>query len=178
MQPSSEQPPESWFRTFRMKPLGVTVSEHLSTIVKMLERIGMVIAELGYDALLEDVFSSDLVGGNSSLLGSDEVTVVPGDQQDATKPILLALTKGCTGSGALSFPRVMQQVKTRLIEGEGMIKVVVICCDSWDSTSFQESHSEELSAHHRKGVEFLLLLVGVPNQVLIPIPVRFDLGPT
>ncbi len=71
----------------------------------------------------------------------------------------------------------MRQVKGRLTESRGGdVKVVVVFCDTWDSASFQEEHREELGAHARNGVRFLFMLVGVPDRVLVPVPVEFDQG--
>ncbi len=61
-----------------------------------------------------------------------------------------------------------------LTESRGDVKVVVVFCDTWDSASFQEEHREELGAHARNGVRFLFMLVGVPDRVLVPVPVEFD----
>ena len=68
--------------------------------------------------------------------------------------------------------KVMRQVKTRLIESRGAIQVLVVFCDCWDSASFEEEHREELGAFERNGLRFLFLLVGVPNTVLIQVPVE------
>ena len=38
-------------------------------------------------------------------------------------------------------------------------------------------HREELRAHARNGVRFLFVLVGVPDRVLVPVPVEFDEAP-
>ena len=50
--------------------------------------------------------------------------------------------------------------------------MVVVFCDCWNSTSFEEEHREELSAHRQNGVNFLFMLVGVPDKTLVPIPVE------
>jgi hypothetical protein len=46
---------------------------------------------------------------------------------------------------------------------------VVVFSDCWNSASFQEEHREELSAHERNGVRFLLFRVGVPDRVIVPV---------
>ena len=68
----------------------------------------------------------------------------------------------------------MRQVKARLIESNGVIKVVIVCCDCWDSASFQDEHRDELRAHEKNGVRFVFLLVGVPDQILVTLPVEFE----
>jgi hypothetical protein len=108
---------------------------------------------------------------------SPEILVVPGHLADTDRPILLAATKGWDGRAPRSFAGIMRQVKARLIEGRGAIQVVVVFCDSWDSGSFEEHHREELGAHARNGVGFVFALVGVPDRVLVPVPVAFDPAP-
>jgi hypothetical protein len=44
----------------------------------------------------------------------------------------------------------------------------------WDSASFQEEHRDELGAHARNGVQFQFVMVGVPDRVLVRVPVDFD----
>ncbi len=114
-------------------------------IDRLLDRLKAAIAELGYDAVLEDLLSPDLIGGqDDSLLPTPDVMVVPGHLADASRPILLAVTKGWKGKDPLAFAKVMRQVKARLTEARGDVKVVVVFCDTWDSASFQEEHREEL----------------------------------
>jgi len=144
---------------------------------RLLDRLKTTIAELGYEAVMEDLSSSELIGGEDSLLASDDVMVVPGHLADASRPILLAVTKGWSGKEPQSFAKVMRQVKARLIESNGTIKVVIVFCDCWDSASFQEEHREELRAHDKNGVRFMFVLVGVPDQILVPVPVEFERSP-
>jgi hypothetical protein len=141
-------------------------------VARLLDRLKTAIAELGYETVIEDLSSPELVGGEDSLRGSDQVMVVPGYLDDASRPILLAVTKGWGGKEPQSFAKVMRQVKTRLIEARGAIQVVVVFCDCWESASFEEEHREELGAFERNGLRFLFLLVGVPNTVLIQVPVE------
>ena len=100
--------------------------------------------------------------------------VIPGHLDDASRPILLAVTKGWGGKEPQSFTKVMRQVKARLIEANGAIQVVVVLCDCWDSASFEEEHREELSAFNKIGVRFAFVLVGFPNRNLSPVSVGFD----
>jgi len=93
---------------------------------------------------MEDLSSPELVGGEDSLLASDEVMVIPGHVADASRPSLLAVTRGWSGKEPQSFAKVVRQVKARLTESNGRIQVVIVFCDCWDSASFQEEHREEL----------------------------------
>ena len=90
-----------------------------TTLERLLERLETAIGELGYEAVVEDLVSDDLIGGDDSLLASDEVMVIPGHMDDDSRPILLAVTRGWNGKEALSFTRVMRQVKARLTAGRG-----------------------------------------------------------
>jgi hypothetical protein len=146
-----------------------------STILeRLLERLETAIGELGYEAVVEDLISEDLIGGDDSLLASDEVMVIPGHMDDASRPILLAVTRGWNGKEALSFTWVMRQVKARLTAGAGTIRHVLVFCDAWDTPAFEEEHRDELEAHARRGVGFSFVMVGVPNRLFIRIPVGFD----
>jgi hypothetical protein len=144
---------------------------------RLLDRLEAAIAELGYEAVVEDLQSPDLIGGEESLLPSQEIMVVPGHLADTNRPILLAVTHGWNGKGPRSFSSIMRQVKARLIEAQGAIKLVIVFCDCWDSAAFREDHHEELAAHARNGVQFLFVLVGGPGRVLVPVPVAFDQAP-
>ena len=68
--------------------------------------------------------------------------VIPGYLEDAARPFLLAATKGWTGNAPRSFTKIIRQVKARLIELRGATHTVVVFCDCWDSTAFQEEHAE------------------------------------
>jgi hypothetical protein len=142
-----------------------------SSVARLLDRLKTAIAELGYEAVIEDLSSPDHFGGKDSILASEEVMVVPGHLAESGRPILLAATKGWSGKEAHSFATVIRHVKARLIESRATIQVVIVFCDSWDSASFQEEHRDELSAHDANGVRFLFMLVGVPDNVLVPLPV-------
>ena len=115
-----------------------------SSATRLLDRLITAIAELGYQAVVEDLSFPELIGGEDSLLASEDVMVIPGHLADSTRPILLAVTKGWSGRELHSFAKVMRQVKARLIESRGTIQVVIVFCDCWDSASFQEEHREEL----------------------------------
>jgi hypothetical protein len=148
-----------------------------ASLAALLERLKPAIAEFGYAAVADDLISADLVGGEDSLLGSDDVMVVPGHLADAARPILLAVTRGWAGKEPLAFAKILRQVKAWLIEANQSIKVVVVFCDAWDSASFQQEHREELNAHSMNGVRFLFMLVGVPESTPIPVPVGLKGAP-
>jgi hypothetical protein len=129
---------------------------------------------LGYRTVVEDLISHDLIGGDDSLLASDGVMIVPGHIDDDSRPILLAVTRGWNGKDALSFTRVMRQVKARLTAARGGIEHVVVFCDAWDTPGFEEKHREELEAHARPGVRFHFVMAGVPDRVIGAVPVELN----
>jgi hypothetical protein len=171
----------------RKQPVSLSLQEpaaplHLDSPIagavgKLFERLRTAISELGYEAVVEDLLSPDMIGGEASLLGSEDVMVVPGPVSDPPRPIVLAVTRGWNGKEPLSFARVMRQVKARLIEANGTTRVVVVFGDSWDSASFEEEHRDELRAHDASGVRFVFVLVGVPDRVLVTVPIEFDRAP-
>jgi hypothetical protein len=157
--------------------LSAPVPEPVSSVARLLDRIITAIAELGYEGFVEEALSPDFVGGDDSPLGTEDAMVLPGHQGDQPRPIVLALTRARPARELLTFARVMQQVKTRLIEGGDTTRTVIVLCESWDSTTFRVEHHDELAAWSRKGVAFEFFLVGVPDQYLTPIPVGFELVP-
>jgi hypothetical protein len=142
------------------------------SVGKLLDRLKTAIAELGSEAVIEDLSSPEPIGGEDSLLASEDVMVVPGHLADESRPILVAMTKGWNGKEPRSFDKVMRQVKARLIESRGAIQVAVVFCDCWHSASFEDEHREELRAHDQNGVRFSFVLVGVPERILGPVPVE------
>src|SRR5262245_20530517 len=90
------------------RPADSAISASLDRLIGRLEAA---IGEMGYGAVVEDLISDDLIGGDDSLLASDDIMVIPGHMDDASRPILLAVTRGWNGKDALSFTRVMRQVK-------------------------------------------------------------------
>jgi hypothetical protein len=146
-------------------------------VARLLDRLEAAIGELGYRAVVEGLISHDLIDGDDSPLASHEVMVIPGHMDDDSRPILLAVTRGWSGKDALSFTRVMHQIKARLTAARGGIEHVVVFCDAWDTPGFEEEHREELEAHARQGVHFHFVMVGVPDRLFVPIPVGFDRTP-
>jgi hypothetical protein len=147
------------------------------TVARLLDRLKAAVGELGYEAVVENLVSDDIIGGDDPLLASDEIMVIPGHMDDASRPVLLAVTRGWNGKDALSFTRVMRQVKARLIAGRGTIRHVVVVCNAWDTPAFEEEHREELEAHARQGVQFQFVMVGVPDRVIGAIPVELNHSP-
>jgi hypothetical protein len=86
------------------------------SVARLLDRLKTAIAEMSYEAIIEDLSSPELIGGENSLRASEDVMVVPGHLADTSRPILLAATKGWNGKEPQSFAKVMRQVKARLIE--------------------------------------------------------------
>ena len=158
------------------KPAGLPGLEcpRSGSATKLIDRLKTAVGEPGYDAVIDDLSSPELFGGEDSLVASEYVVVIPGNREDGARPILLAATKGWGGAAPRSFAKVMRQVKARLIEANGATGVAIVFCDCWDSASFEEEHREELRAFAKNGVRFVFFLVGVPQTNLVPLPVGFD----
>ena len=59
------------------------------TVDKRLDRLKAAIGELGYEAVVEDLLSPDLIGWeDDSILPTKDVLVVPGELADTDRPIL------------------------------------------------------------------------------------------
>lgn len=160
-------------RPMRKLSLDLDESPPASALLERLqERLQTAIRELGYEAVVEDLISDDMIGGDDSPLASDQVMVIPGHMDDSSRPILLAATRGWNGKDPLSFTRVIRQVKARLIAGAGTIRHVVVLCDAWDTPAFEDEHREELEAHARRGVGFSFVLVGFSSRMFATIPIE------
>ena len=159
--------------TFPTAPAGLPGLESpiSGSVAKLLDRLKTAIADW-VTRRSSKTYIPHLIGGEDSLLGSEDVMVVPGHLADTSRPILLAATKGWSGKEPQSFAKVMRQVKAHLVESREAIHAVVVFCDCWDSAFFGREHREELRAHDQNGVRFLFLLVGVPDKTLVSLPVE------
>jgi hypothetical protein len=70
-----------------------TISPIVGAVGRVFDRLKTAIAELGYEAVIQDLLSPDLIGGEDSLLASEDVMVVPCQLADVPRPILMAVTK-------------------------------------------------------------------------------------
>jgi hypothetical protein len=150
--------------------------EERQTVGRVLHRIAEAIAEFGYEGFVEDVASGDFLGGEQSAVGSDAIDIIPTRTGGVCRTTLLAVSRGNRKGAALSFGKVMTQMKAHLIDCTGRTRVVIFLCDLW-SPDILDDHLEELRAHHRGGVRFLFLLVGTPNRVLAPVAVDLSATP-
>ena len=126
--------------TWRRKPVSVASQKPIGlpeldvsippSASRLPDRLKTAISELGYDAVIEDLSSPELIGGDDSLLPSSDVMVILGHLDDAACPILLATTKCWAGNAPRSFAKVMRPVKARLIESQGAIQIVIVFCEA------------------------------------------------
>lgn len=144
-------------------------------IHRVLHRVTDAIREFGYEGFCEDVAAGDFLAGDDSPVGSGEINVIPSRHGGECRTTLLAVSRGNKRGAPLSVEKVMTQVKTHLIDCTGRTRVVIFLCDLW-SPDLLADHLEELRAHHRRGVRFLFLLVGLPDRVVAPVAV--DLAAT
>ena len=146
-------------------------AEDRQTVSRVLRRVQAAIAEIGYDAFVEDIASAEFQGGSDSPIGTDAINVIPGHGKAACCPILLAVSKG--DKKALGFPNSMKQVREHLIRCINKTRTVIVLCDYWQPAMLDD-HIGDLRAHHEKGVRFLFLMVGTPARAVAPVAV--DLG--
>jgi hypothetical protein len=139
------------------------------------------ISEIGYgsflDGLLDGLFNPNT---NSQVAGQAmepicDVIPSKSSTKAACHPLLLAFSKG--DKGRLGFDAIQNKVRSHLAKCRGIKKnqKLVICfTDCWDSTKFQDNHYEGLLTLKKvDGVNFIFVLVGVPDSVLAVCPVKF-----
>ena len=129
-------------------------AEDRQTVNRVLLRVQATIAEIGYDAFVEDIVSADFQGGDESLVGSDAINVIPGHGKAACCPTLLAVSKGYTKT--IGFPNIMKQVREHLIHCINKTRTVVVLRDYWQPVMLDD-HIGDLRAHHERGVRFPVL---------------------
>jgi hypothetical protein len=139
----------------------------------VLGRITEAIAEIGYDAFVEDLTSGDFRGGADSLVGASAINLIPSAVRGPCQMLLLAVSKG--DKKALGFPAIIRQVREHLIRCP-VTQSVIVLCDHWHPAILDE-HLGDLRAHHDRGVRFLFLLAGIPGRVVAPVGVDFGLTP-
>lgn len=169
-------PPSAWVRVLEDDVLRDVPNETRDGINRafqgVVRRIVPAIGELGYDTFLEDVADPDMTPGADSPIGSSDINLIPSKHKTGCHFTLLALSKGAGKRERLGFPRIMQQVKTHLIDCSGITKFVIFVCDTWDAAAFLNEHFDELAAHYRRGVRFVFLMVGTPRTSIAPIAVN------
>lgn len=138
---------------------------------RVLRRLQAAVAEVGYEAFVQDITSQDFAGGRDSLLGDDEINFIPSRHKSACCPVLVAVSQG--DKRAIGFPNIMKQVREHLIRCIEKTRVVIILCDHWHPGILID-HLADLRAHHDRGTRILFLLAGIPERTLAPVAV--DLG--
>ena len=145
-------------------------TELQATAGRVLERIVAAIAEIGYDAFVDDVTCSEFRGGPESLVGASAINLIPSQAHGPCHSVLLAVSRGEKKAGG--FPSVMRQVKEHLIRCPAT-RAVIVVCDHWRP----DEHIGDLRACHDRGVRFMFLLVGIPGRVVAPVAVDLGLIP-
>jgi hypothetical protein len=144
------------------------------TARRVIQRVCQAIVEIGYDYFVEDVTSKEFVAGDDSPVGSRDVLLVPGGPPLPMPGIVVAVSKGKQSRARLGFTRVMEQIKAILSEAKDQIRFLLLLCDSWDSGEFSSQHLSHLRSF--SGLQFLILLVGSPDNLLAPLAMDMTLG--
>lgn len=182
-QTSENQEPSALLRTLRQERIvPPNVEPFLSQIAdantrgtagRVLERVATAIGEIGYEEFVDDVSSSDFNGGPDSLVGAAQINLIPSRARGACCPLLLAVSRG--DKKAIGFPAIMRQVRGHLIDCPET-RAVIVLCDHWFPGMLDE-HLVDLRAHHKKGVRFQFLMVGLPSRVIAPVAMDLGLAP-
>jgi hypothetical protein len=147
-------------------------------IYPILDSILTTISTIGYgsflDGLLDGLFGPHANPNPNSSPFSPICDVIPSksSKKSACHPVLMAFSKG--DKGKLGFDAIQNKVRSHLAKCRGVTKFVICFTDCWDSTKFQENHYEGLlNLKKVDGVNFVFVLVGVPDSVLAVCPVKF-----
>ena len=164
-----------------LKEIRSVMPDEASNSFPAIESAIKTISEIGYgsflDGLLDGLFNPET---NSEVAGQavePSCNVIPSKSSTkaACHPLLLAFSKG--EKGRLGFDAIQNKVRSHLAKCRGIKKnqKLVICfTDCWDSTKFQDNHYEGLLTLKKvDGVNFIFVLVGVPDSVLAACPVKF-----
>ena len=157
------------------------MSGEVSNSYPAIESTIKTISEIGYgsflDGLLDGLFNPET---NSQVAGQSvepycDVIPSKSSKKAACHPLLLAFSKG--DKGRLGFDAIQNKVRSHLVKCRSIKKnqKLVICfTDCWDSPKFQDNHYEGLLTLKKvDGVNFMFVLVGVPDSVLAVCPVKF-----
>jgi hypothetical protein len=147
-------------------------------IYPILDSILTTISTIGYgsflDGLLDGLFDPHANPNPNSQPFSPTCNVIPSksSKKSACHPLLLAFSKG--DKGKLGFDAIQNKMRSHLAKCRGVTKFVICFTDCWDSTKFQDNHYEGLLTLKKvDGVNFMFIMVGVPDSALGICPVEF-----
>lgn len=136
------------------------------------------ISEIGYgsflDGLLDGLFNPNTNSQVAWQAMEPICDVIPSKSSTkaACHPLLLAFSKG--DKGRLGFDAIQNKLRSHLAKCRGVTKLVICFTDCWDSPKFQDNHHEGLLTLKKvDGVNFMFVLVGVPDSVLAVCPIKF-----
>lgn len=153
------------------------MSGEVSNSYPAIESTVKTISEIGYGSFLEGLLDglfnpqSNREVDDQTLEPSCNVIPSKSSSKAACHPLLLAFSKG--DKGRLGFDAIQNKVRSHLAKCRGVTKMVVCFTDCWDSAKFQDNHYEGLLTLKKvDGVNFVFVLVGVPDSVLGVIPTK------
>ena len=160
-----------------LKEIHSVMPDEASNSFPAIESAIKTISEIGYgsflDGLLDGLFNPET---NSQVEGQavePSCNVIPSksSKKAACHPLLLAFSKG--DKGRIGFDAIQNKARSHLAKCRGVTKLVICFTDCWDSPKFQDNHYEGLLALKKvDGVNFMFVLVGVPDSVLGVIPTK------
>lgn len=158
--------------------LGETLIEPLLTALdddqccKVLRRVVRAVSEIGYEHFCDDVTSREMRGGDDSPLGAPDVQVIPDPGQAHSGAIVIALSR--RGRRRASLVHMLEQTTELLEAAPGPPRAVIVVSDTWDAGIFATTALSSFREHHARGVQFAVLLVGSPEQIVSPVPVLLN----
>ncbi len=147
---------------------GLAGSVH-DTVQRVIERVTIAIAEMGFKEYIEEVVSDAPSRDPILLQDVGAINMIPSDILGPCHDVLLAISKG--NKGSLGFTEIMRQVREHLIKCP-RTQAVVVVCDFWTQAALRE-HALGLRAHHKRGVRFLFLVVGIDCRSIAVMPGNF-----
>jgi hypothetical protein len=142
------------------------IAESVRSVV---ERLGVAVAEQGYERFFDDILVS-ASHGEAGLWGDDtHVNVIPGGGAGKCAPLLLACA---CGGGKTGLKKLMPRVRHHLTKCEGITRSVIVVTDEW-STGILGDTLEDLRIRVAQGrVQVVFLLAPQPGSALVHMPIE------
>lgn len=143
-----------------------SLAESVRTIV---ERLGIAVAEQGYEHVYDDMVVSANHGGAGLWARDAHVNTIPGSGAGKCAPLLLACA---CGGGKKGLKQLMPRVRQHLTKCEEITRGVIIVTDEWSSGILGDS-LEDLRIRVAQGrVQVVFLLAPQPGSALVHMPIE------
>lgn len=129
---------------------------------ELLSRLMSLVHDMGLDEMLD--YLAHVHEDGPEVTGEGRFNLIPSPHKGSCCSVAVAIARGDSRRAEAAFPKVMQRVKTHLIDCAGITKTVIVFCDTWNAAAFVDEHVDELRAHHRRGVQFFFVLAAAPGS--------------